>query len=400
MICQGDSIVVGNNTYSSPGVYIDSLLTQLGCDSVVVTSLTVISAGSDLSANICQGDAYDFFGNHLTIGGTYVYVLSNILGCDSTITLNLRVNPTYSRTNAYTLCNGQSVTVGANTYSSEGVFRDTLSTILGCDSIIITQITLRIIKKELRFDICKGSFISVNGVLYNKGGSYADTIVTANGCDSILQIEIRELPVWQININREICFGDSTSVGNQVFKNAGKYSVTLQTIYGCDSIVNLDLKVINFVPFFQLVKDTLKTINIPDANYQWYVCTANGLVYLLGANQSVLPLIKSDRYALGIMYKNCSFVSPCVDIILSSDQSITTDVLHYIYPNPVNQLLNIDVSGSGFYKLWSLNGVLLHSGLLMNGKNQIDLMHIPDGSVLLETIQGTKRSFKSLVIMH
>jgi hypothetical protein len=400
LICQGESIIVGNNTYTLQGVYIDSLLTPLGCDSVVITNLTVIPAGSDISANICQGDAFDFYGNQLTLSGSYVYILTNVLGCDSTITLNLRVNPTYSETNTYTLCNGQSVTVGANTYSSEGVFRDTLSTILGCDSIITTQITFRVIRSELKFDICKGSFITVNGVLYNKGGLYADTILTADGCDSILQIDIRELPVWQIDISREICFGDSASVGNQVFKNAGKYSITLQTISGCDSVVNLDLKVINFVPFFQLVKDTLKTVNIPGASYQWYVCTTNGLVPLLGANQAVLPLIKSDRYALGITFQNCSFISPCVDIILSSDQSILKDTLLNIYPNPVSHFLNIDVSESGLYKIWSLNGILLHSGGLISGKNQIDLLHIPDGFVLVETIHGAKSRFKSLVILH
>jgi hypothetical protein len=128
--------------------------------------------------------------------------------------------------------------------------------------------------------------------------------------------------------------------------------------------VNLDVKVIIFVPFFQLVNDTLKTVNIPGALYQWYVCTTNGLVPLLGATQNTLPLIKSDRYALGITFNSCSFISPCVDIILSSVDAIKPKSTPEVYPNPVNHTLFVKVDEVGTYKIWCMSGRLLDSGAL------------------------------------
>ena len=41
IICQGESITVGTNTYSTTGVYTDNFTNILGCDSIVTTNLTV-----------------------------------------------------------------------------------------------------------------------------------------------------------------------------------------------------------------------------------------------------------------------------------------------------------------------------------------------------------------------
>ena len=39
MICEGDSIVVGNSVYNIPGVYIDTFSSVNSCDSLVYTDL-------------------------------------------------------------------------------------------------------------------------------------------------------------------------------------------------------------------------------------------------------------------------------------------------------------------------------------------------------------------------
>lgn len=54
-LCAGDSYSVGNNTYSAAGTYTDSLTTvQAGCDSVVVTTITIQSA-IDTTVNYTSG---------------------------------------------------------------------------------------------------------------------------------------------------------------------------------------------------------------------------------------------------------------------------------------------------------------------------------------------------------
>ncbi len=41
-ICHGSTVTIGSNTYDSTGSYVDTLLTALGCDSIITTNLTVI----------------------------------------------------------------------------------------------------------------------------------------------------------------------------------------------------------------------------------------------------------------------------------------------------------------------------------------------------------------------
>jgi uncharacterized repeat protein (TIGR01451 family) len=52
-ICSGQSIAVGKNIYDSTGIYSDTLHTTGGCDSIIVTTLTVYpSNGFDLAGNL------------------------------------------------------------------------------------------------------------------------------------------------------------------------------------------------------------------------------------------------------------------------------------------------------------------------------------------------------------
>jgi N-acetylneuraminic acid mutarotase len=59
-ICSGNSITIGQHTYSSAGTYIDTLTTYNGCDSIVTTSLTVnplpiATISSNGSTSFCEG---------------------------------------------------------------------------------------------------------------------------------------------------------------------------------------------------------------------------------------------------------------------------------------------------------------------------------------------------------
>ena len=78
----------------STGTYIDSFQTSFGCDSLVYTNLIVnqISGGSSTNnTTICSGDFFVVGSNSYTNSGTYIDVLTATNGCDSTVTTNLTV---------------------------------------------------------------------------------------------------------------------------------------------------------------------------------------------------------------------------------------------------------------------------------------------------------------------
>ncbi len=92
-ICNGNNYNFANANLSAAGTYTDTLVNHLGADSIITLHLTV-NNHSNLTINdsICQGTAYYFAGDTLTTAGIYVDTLTNYLGCDSMITLNLVVN--------------------------------------------------------------------------------------------------------------------------------------------------------------------------------------------------------------------------------------------------------------------------------------------------------------------
>jgi len=93
-ICQGDSILLGGVFQTNSGVYTDSFTTINGCDSVITTTLTVNpTIVTPVNAAICQGDSILLGGTFQTVAGTYYDSLTTSLGCDSVIATALVVNP-------------------------------------------------------------------------------------------------------------------------------------------------------------------------------------------------------------------------------------------------------------------------------------------------------------------
>lgn len=92
-ICNGDSILLGNAYQTISGIYTDSLQSIYGCDSVIVTNLTVGMLTSDtLDASICLGDSLLVGGSYQTTVGLYTDSLQSMYGCDSVITTRLKIN--------------------------------------------------------------------------------------------------------------------------------------------------------------------------------------------------------------------------------------------------------------------------------------------------------------------
>lgn len=142
-ICNGDSLLAGGTYQKNTGIYFDTLHTFLGCDSIIVTNLTVHPAitGSQ-TLTLCAGESVTVGTNTYTATGIYTDVLTAVNGCDSTVTTNLTVNPAITGSQTLILCAGESVTVGTHTYDSTGIYNDTLTAINGCDSTVTTNLII------------------------------------------------------------------------------------------------------------------------------------------------------------------------------------------------------------------------------------------------------------------
>lgn len=93
-ICEGDSVFLEGGFQSSSGSYVDTLVTEAGCDSVITTNLSLVDASeSTEDLFICEGDSIFLGGEFRSVAGTYVDTLETVIGCDSVVTTELEITP-------------------------------------------------------------------------------------------------------------------------------------------------------------------------------------------------------------------------------------------------------------------------------------------------------------------
>jgi hypothetical protein len=244
-LCQGDSIFLGGAYQSSAGIYYDTLLSAVGCDSIIITTLQLnpVTYGSQVIA-ICEGDSFFAGGTYQVLAGTYVDTIQNTLGCDSILNTTLQVILPLYQNLSVSICEGDSFFVGGSYQSLAGTYNDTLQSSQGCDSILITNLQLiPPVSTTLNVSICLGDSVYAGGSYQTTPGTYADKLQSIAGCDSIVTTILQVIyPLFHTN-TVFICDGQSYFAGGNWQTMTGSYVDTLVAVTGCDSILTTDLTV-------------------------------------------------------------------------------------------------------------------------------------------------------------
>ncbi len=95
-VCFGDSVQIFGEWISQPGTYSDTLVTAIGCDSVLEQEVQVnaIVNNTVAAAGLCVGDSIFYLDAWRTDTGAVVYNGTTALGCDSIITGRVAYLPT------------------------------------------------------------------------------------------------------------------------------------------------------------------------------------------------------------------------------------------------------------------------------------------------------------------
>ena len=247
-ICDGESHTEGASVYTVQGTYSDAYISTLGCDSVVTTILTVINCCIDQfttnAISICDGDSYFEQASEYTAAGTYTDLYASVDGCDSTVTTVLTVNPVFAITNSPTICEGGTYVEGTSDYTAAGTYTDLYSSVNGCDSTITTILTVDTqFSVSVDVEICDGESHTEGASVYTVAGSYTDSYTSVLGCDSIVTTNLSILPIAQQTNNVSICEGGSYFEQTSEYTAAGSYTDVYQTVNGCDSIVTTILTI-------------------------------------------------------------------------------------------------------------------------------------------------------------
>ncbi|MFZ2205519.1 MAG: choice-of-anchor tandem repeat GloVer-containing protein [Minisyncoccia bacterium] len=190
-ICYGQSVAVGSHIYVTTGTYYDTLTSFYGCDSLVTTHLTVLSgsvASTTQTFALCAGESVTVGTATYSTSGTFTYHFIGG-GCDSAVITQLTIFPASSSlTQNPTVCFGQSLIVGNHTYTTTGTYLDTLTSFHGCDSIVATHLTVlsdSVSSSSQTLTICSGQSVSVGTATYTTSGTYTYHFI-GGGCDSVV----------------------------------------------------------------------------------------------------------------------------------------------------------------------------------------------------------------------
>ena len=88
--------------------------------------------------------------------------------------------------------------------------------------------------------LCEGDSLKVGIHFYKNSGTYFDTLNTAYGCDSVVKTILNFYPI-HYSFSKTLCKGDSIFFLGNYIKSSGIYVDTLSSFLGCDSLIALTL---------------------------------------------------------------------------------------------------------------------------------------------------------------
>ncbi|MGB1041511.1 MAG: choice-of-anchor Q domain-containing protein, partial [Flavobacteriales bacterium] len=209
-----------------------------GCFAVPTTM--VVSLCDSLSYSSPSGNSI------YTQSGVYFDTLSAACGADSVFIIDLTLGFPNHYIDTIVACDSLTWIDGITYYSSNNTAKDTLVNVLGCDSIVYLDLTIINSSTYTDVIIACDSLTWINGITYYSSNNTAkDTLVNALGCDSIVTLD---LTILQSSHSMQILADcDSlTWINGVTYYQDTIDSYTVTNSVGCDSVITLDLTINHF----------------------------------------------------------------------------------------------------------------------------------------------------------
>ncbi|MBL0912824.1 MAG: T9SS type A sorting domain-containing protein [Bacteroidia bacterium] len=364
-------------------------------DNAVSGSLVLPAACNNVSttqqASICQGQSYTVGGNTYTTSGTYTDLFPLGNGCDSAVTTQLTVHPVYNQTLNISICQGQSYSFNGVTYTANTTQSAHFNTIHNCDSNVTLNLSVvPLIQVNQSVSICQGETLQVGSSVYNTAGNYTDTLSAAGGCDSVVHTTLSINPVNSSSLSAAICQGQTYILGGNTYTTAGVHTAILQNSAGCDSTVSLTLQV-NPLPVASLGNDTILCPSAAPYTLQTQAGYASYNWTGVSSSTHSAQVSSSGTYSVTVSDSNGCSSSDAVNIQFSSSaclgmENSSMEALR-IYPNPVRDHLYIDAEENVSLEIYSSSGQQVFRG---NVYKKADLSQLPPGLYMAKagTAQG------------
>lgn len=231
-------------TWTNSGVYNDTIPTYYGCDSAIKVVLTVRKTTyGAFSAHACDSFISPSKLYVWKTSGVYTDRLKNKVGCDSVITVTLKIGG--NRDTIFpVVCKSYTVPSGKRTYTVSGNYFDTLVDYRQCDSIIDIRLTVhQTATSNIVLSGCSSVKSPSNKYTWTQNGNYRDTIKTKKGCDSFINVQVK-IKNSSSYYKVSACKTYTTPDGRRTYTSTGIYKDTLYNMAFCDSFITYDVTIL------------------------------------------------------------------------------------------------------------------------------------------------------------
>ena len=197
-----------------------------------------------LNDTFCEGYSYDFEGRLITDEGSFDLVSEDEYGCLNRTTINLTLIPSSYNSIEATVCFGDPYFFGGAELYDAGIYQDTLfgGSSLGCDSIIELDLRVdEVVVMLVQDTICAGDVYDFGGIQLSESGIYEDTIISVTACDSIINVDLEVLNVELDTLVYTVFTGETYSY-NGIEYGPGEYALTEKiNDQFCDRVIALTI---------------------------------------------------------------------------------------------------------------------------------------------------------------
>ncbi len=245
-LCAGEEYEINGESFDREGTYEVYNEDIYGCDEITEFDLIVLdSIKTEINKSLCAPEFYILGTDTLRDSGTFIKKFVSDQGCDSLVRAELIFNPSYEIPLQEIICNGQDVTIGGRSFNRTGLYTIELKSRAGCDSIIFLDLLQSdTIYRYYSQQICDDNFYTFGDTTLRTSGVYRRSYLSAVGCDSIEVVDLEVYPTHESYLQESICTGEGYEINGEIFSTSGLFQLELLSRENCDSIITLDLIVI------------------------------------------------------------------------------------------------------------------------------------------------------------
>lgn len=325
-----------------------------------------------------------------TTSGAYQDTIPNAAGCDSIMFFQVTINDAIYQNITMEGCDSVISPSGKYVWKATGVYYDTLSTSNGCDSILEVSFT-KYQSSETAIDIfgCNYATSPDGQHVWQNSGVYRDTLVSSQGCDSMMVYNVEIVQTLYHTIDSNACGEVVSPSGKYTWSASGTYVDTLTSVNGCDSVLTVNLSITDINVDVSIVGNTLEAEEV-NAQYQWLDCT-NAPPEIVGEIGKIFTPTTSGYYAVEISKNGCVATSDCQQITITGIGDLE-EVQVSIYSTVQGDWLKWNSSENTELKVISINGKEVYKTSLL-GVSKYPLPHsLESGLYVIHLKIGEEKS--------